>query len=236
MKKERISIFIIALLSLSNLLGLSTVTAQEVVNTPLTKEEWQATPLYQGSYIGVDLFGLGSKVFGNDFTTAEVSAEVNLKNRYFPIVEIGYGQTDMTNEETEIHYKTSAPYFRIGASYNVFYKKPYLPGQFLVGLRYGFTSFSYDVDAPPLTDPSWGAPTIPFSYEGVKSNASWLEIVIGLKANVYKSIYMGLALRYRSRMSMKAAENSEPYYIPGYGKNKGTNIGISYTLVYKLPF
>ena len=39
MKKERISIFIIALLSLSNLLGLSTVTAQEVVNTPLTKEE-----------------------------------------------------------------------------------------------------------------------------------------------------------------------------------------------------
>lgn len=236
MKKERISIFIIGLLSLSNWLGLTTATAQEVMNTPLTKEEWQATPLYQGTYVGFDIFGLGSKVFGSDFTTAEVSAEVNLKNRYFPIVEIGYGQTDMTDEETDIHYKTSAPYFRIGVNYNVFYKKPYLPGQFLVGLRYGFSSFSYDVAAPAMTDPTWGAPTLPFDYKGVKSNAGWLEIVIGLKANVYKNFHMGLALRYRSRMSVKAAENSEPYYIPGFGKNKGTNIGVAYTLVYKLPF
>lgn len=236
MKKERISIFIIALLSLSNLLGLSTATAQEVANTPLTKEEWQATPLYQGSYIGFDIYGLGSKLFGNEFTTAEVSAEANLKNRYFPIVEIGYGKTDVTNEETLIHYKTSAPYFRIGMNYNVFYKKPYLPGQFLVGVRYGFTSFSYDISAPAMTDPTWGAPTLPFSYQGVKSSAGWLELVIGLKANVYKSFYMGLSLRYRSRMSMKASENSEPYYIPGYGKNKGTSIGVAYTLVYQLPF
>lgn len=236
MKKKRISIFIIGLLSLSNLLGGATASAQDTVNTPLTKEEWQATPLYQGAYVGVDLYGIGSKIFGNDFTTAEVSAEANLKNRYFPIVEIGYGQTDVTHEETDIHYKTSAPYFRIGASYNVFYKKPYLPGQFLVGLRYGFSSFSYDVSAPSLTDPVWGAPSIPIDYKGVKSNASWLEIVIGLKSNIYKDIYMGFSLRYRSRMSIKGSENSEPYYIPGFGKNKGTNIGISYSLIYKLPF
>lgn len=236
MKKERISIFIIGLLILSNLLTPTQAIAQETVNVPLTKEEWQATPLYQGSYIGVDIFGLGSKVFGSDFTSAEVSAEVNLKNRYFPIIEIGYGETDAIQEENDIHFKTSAPYFRIGGSYNVFYKKPYLPGQFLVGLRYGYTSFSYDVSAPPMTDPVWGTPTLPFSYEGVKSNASWLEITIGLKANIYKDLHMGLSLRYRSLMNVKAAENSEPWYIPGYGKNKSTNIGVSYTVVYQLPF
>lgn len=236
MKKERISIFIIGLLILSNLLTPTQAIAQETGNVPLTKEEWQATPLYQGSYIGVDIFGLGSKVFGSDFTSAEVSAEVNLKNRYFPIIEIGYGETDAIQEENDIHFKTSAPYFRIGGSYNVFYKKPYLPGQFLVGLRYGYTSFSYDVSAPPMTDPVWGTPTLPFSYEGVKSNASWLEITIGLKANIYKDLHMGLSLRYRSLMNVKAAENSEPWYIPGYGKNKSTNIGVSYTVVYQLPF
>lgn len=236
MKKRRISIFIIGLLSLSNLIDLSTVSAQEVVNTPLTKEEWQATPLYQGTYVGVDLYGLGSKVLGSDFATAEASAEVNLKNRYFPIVEIGYSQTDVINDETDIHYKTSAPYFRVGASYNVFYKKPYLPGQLLVGFRYGFSSFSYDVSAPSMTDPVWGAPTVPFNYEGIKSNASWLELTLSLKANVYKNIYMGLGVRYRSRMNVKGVESSEPYYIPGFGKNRGTNLGISYTLIYKLPF
>lgn len=236
MKKKRISIFIIGLLILSNWLGVSAVKAQEVTNTPLNKEEWKAMPLYQGSYVGFDIFGLGSKLMGSDYFSSEISAEINLKNRYFPVVEIGYGQIDTTQEENDIHYKTAAPYFRIGGSYNVFYQKPYLPGQFLVGLRYGFSSFSYDVSAPSMTDPTWGAPTLPFSYEGVKSNASWLEIVIGLKANIYKSIYMGLSLRYRSLMNAKAAKNSEPYYIPGYGKNKGTNIGITYSVVYNLPF
>lgn len=36
-------------------------------------------PLYQGTYVGLDVFGLGSKIFGSDFTSAEVSVEVNLK-------------------------------------------------------------------------------------------------------------------------------------------------------------
>ena len=235
MKKERISIFIIALLSLSSLLPFR-ASAQETENIPLTKEEWQKLPLYQGTYIGVDIFGLGSKIFGSDYTSTEVSAEVNLKNRYFPIIEIGYGSIETTDEETDIYYKTSAPYFRIGMNYNVLYKKPYLPGHFMVGFRYGFSSFSYDVEAPALTDPVWGQPTIPFAYQGVKGSAGWLELVAGLKANVFSNFYMGLMLRYRSRMSVKKAENSEPYYIPGYGKNKGTNIGITYTVVYKLPF
>ena len=124
MKKKRISIFIIGLLILSNWLGVSAVKAQEVTNTPLTKEEWKAMPLYQGSYVGVDIFGLGSKLMGSDYFSSEISAEVNLKNRYFPVVEIGYGQIDTTQEENDIHYKTAAPYFRIGGSYNVFYQKP----------------------------------------------------------------------------------------------------------------
>lgn len=236
MKKERILISIIGLLILNSFWSISNLCAQETTNKPLTKEEWQATPFYQGSFVGLDIFGLGSKVFGGDYTSTEINAEVNLKNRYFPVIEIGYGSIDTTNDETDIHFKTSAPYFRIGANYNVFYKKPYLPGHFLVGLRYGFSSFSYDVSAPPLTDPIWGKPSIPFSYQGVKSNASWLELAIGLRANIYKSLYMGLSLRYRSKISIKKNENSEPYYIPGYGKNKGSNIGVLYNIIYQLPF
>lgn len=235
MKRKRISTFIIALLSLSSLLPFRAV-AQETENVPLTKEEWEATPLYQGAYIGVDVFGLGSKVLGGDYTCTEISGEVNLKNRYFPVIEMGYGSIETTNEETDIYFKSSAPYVRIGMNYNIFYKKPYLPGHFIVGLRYGFSAFSYDIKAPSMTDPVWGKPTIPFAYEGVKSNAGWLELVIGLRTNVYKNFYMGFSARYRSRMNVKKAENSEPYYIPGFGKNTGTNIGITYNLIYKLPF
>ena len=222
--------------SLCLLFPTSVMAQVETVNVPLTEEEWKKTPWYQGVYIGADIYGLASKFFGNEMTSTEISAELNIKNRYYPIVEIGYGMTDTTDEETDIHFKTSAPYFRVGMGYNVFYKKPYLPGEFLVGLRYGFTAFSYDVKAPDMTDPTWGTPTLPFEYNGEKSNVSWLELSLGLKSNIYKNFYMGLALRYRSRISMKKNEHTEPCYIPGYGKNKSNNIGIIYTLVYKLPF
>lgn len=220
---------------LSSLFGLpATGMAQET--TQQAGKEAPQLPLYQGIYVGVDVFGVANHALGSDFLSSEVSVEANLRNKYFPVVEIGYGKTGTTNDETDIYFKTSAPYFRIGAGYNVFHKKPHLPGQFIVGVRYGYSSFSYDVDAPSLTDPNWGgAVTIPLSYQGVKSNASWAELVASLKTHVFKGIHLGLAVRYRSLLSVKKAENSEPWYIPGYGKNKSTNFGITYSIIYKLP-
>lgn len=234
MKKESISTFIIALVVLSSWLTPTSLHAQEAQFTP--KEEKNDSAFFQGIYVGVDVFGFLNQVLGSDAKTTEASVEVNLMNRFFPVVELGYGSMDTTDDETDIRFKTKAPFFRIGANYNVFYKKPHLPGYFTVGLRYGYTSFKYDIQAPDLVDPNWGHTSIPFDYKGVKTNVGWLELVLGLKANVFQNFYMGFTARYRSRLSMKKNEYSEPYYIPGYGKGKSSNLGITYNLVYKLPF
>ena len=235
MKRKRTSTYIITLLILSNF-AVQPLKAQTQTSSKAQNELTTETPLFQGIYLGVDAFGLANKVLGSDITSTEVSAEVNLKNRFFPIVEVGYATIESTSEETDIFYKSSAPYFRLGLNYNVFYKKPHLPGQLLVGLRYGYSSFEYDVNAPSLTDPNWGDITVPFAYEGVKSNASWIELCAGLKTQVYKGFHMGFTVRYRSRLSQKVHENTEPYYIPGFGKNGSTNLGLTYNLIYKLPF
>lgn len=233
MKRRQISTYIIALLTLSNIAMPS--RAQATVNKPLTKEEWKATPLYQGTMVGVDVAGMAAKVLGSDITSGEAMIQVNLKNRFFPVAEVGFGSIDTTNDETDIHYKASAPYFRLGMDYNVFYQKPYLPGYFTVGLRYGFCSFEYDVVAPPLTDPNWGHTSVPATYEGVKANVGWAELAVGLKANVYKGFHIGFSVRYRARLNMTKHNNSEPYYTPGFGKSK-TNLGVMYNLTYQLPF
>lgn len=235
MKRRRISTYIIALLMMSSLFGLpTTAVAQQKGSIPTDSLQLQS--FYQGASIGVDVFGLAGKAFGSDFTSSEVNMEVNLKNRYFPVVEIGYGTTDTVDDETDIHYKTSAPYFRIGAGYNIFYKKPYLPGKLLVGARLGYSSFSYDVEAPTMNDPVWGETSIPVSYQDVKSNACWLELVAEIRTQVYKRFHMGFSIRYKSKFSVKKAENSEPWYIPGFGKNNSSTFGITYNLTYKLPF
>ena len=234
MKKRLISTYIIALLVLSNLLMPTSAHAQEIKILSEDKEE--ELPFYQGLMVGVDVSGLASKAFGSDAFSSEISIHANLKNRFFPVVEISYGKTDTTGEETNIHYQTSAPFFRVGMDYNVFYKKPHLPGYFTVGLRYGFSSFTYDMQSPDLVDPNWGHTSIPVTYNDVKSNAGWLELVLGMKTQVYKDFYMGFTVRYRARQSMKKHENTEPYYIPGYGRGKTSNFGITYSLSYRLPF
>ena len=235
MKRPSISTYIIALITLTSLLMCPTrVQAQ---NAPITTdEEPEKTSFYQGVMVGLDVFGFVNKAIGSDINTAEASVEVNLKNRFFPVLELGYGSMDTTGEETDIHYKTSAPFFRVGVNYNVFHKKPHLPGYLTVGLRYGFSSFKYDIQAPALQDPNWGHGTVPFDYQGLKTNAGWAEVVVALKANVFKGFYIGFNLRYRSRLSMTKHENSEPYYIPGYGRGKPNNFGVGYNLVYELPF
>lgn len=137
MKRKEILLYI-TLLTSNMLLFCTPLAAQE---KKIITEEEKEVPFYQGTTIGVDIYGLGSKVFGGDITSTEISVEVNLKNRFVPAAEIGYGTTDTTDDGTNIHYKASAPYFRVGMNYNFFFKKPYLPGFLYGGIRYGFTSF-----------------------------------------------------------------------------------------------
>jgi len=62
-------------------------------NNPPKKEKKEAKeevyyPLYNGISVSVDLWGPGSKLLGSDFFSSEVAVDVNLKNRFFPIVEL----------------------------------------------------------------------------------------------------------------------------------------------------
>lgn len=193
-----------------------------------------SVPVFQGISLSLDAVGPGGAVLGSDFTYAEAAIEVNLLNRFFPIVEIGYGSTDATNEDTELHYKTAAPYFRIGANYNVQHKKK-LPGYIFAGARLAYSAFSYDVDGPSMADPVWGG-EIPFHFTGIKSHALWGEVMAGVRAQVYKNFHMGWSFRYKVRLNVKETPNSSPWYIPGYGANGSTKFGVTYNLIYYLPW
>ena len=177
-------------------------------------------PLYNGMSVGLDLWGIGSSVFGGDFLSSEVAVDVNLKNRFFPIAELGYGSTD-TWSDKGIHYKSNAPYFRIGMDYNTLYKKQH-GHMLLVGLRYGVSSFKYDVDALGLDDPIYGS-------------MQWAEFCVGIRAHVWKALYMGWSLRFKFKLSASADEYGDPWYVPGFGKYGSNTMGVTYTITYKLP-
>ena len=95
--KYSISIATVHLLRLSSVLllfciGIPTI-AQQQRPTPVQKRDQKkketvvdTIPFYNGTYVGVDLFGLGSKLLGGDFLSSEVNVRVNLKKKFMAIV------------------------------------------------------------------------------------------------------------------------------------------------------
>lgn len=234
----------IILLTISLLLSVAPASAQaRKTRQPVEPQrskiaEWldltDTIPTFQGVSVLTDLAGPGWYALGGDFFSAEAALEVNLLNRFFPIVEVGYGRTDAINEDTELHYKTAAPYFRVGLNYNVQYKKK-SPGYIYAGFRLGYSSFKYDVDGPSMTDPVWGG-EIPFHFTDIKSSTLWTELLIGVRAEIYKNFHMGWSLRYKVRLNVKDGPNSSPWYIPGFGASDNTIFGVTYDLVYRIPW
>ncbi|MDR0896141.1 MAG: DUF6048 family protein [Prevotellaceae bacterium] len=200
-------------------------------------------PLYNGTMVGVDLWGIGGKVLGSDFLSSEVSVDVNLKNRFFPVLEVGYGKTNAT-ADNGTRYQSAAPYFRIGVNYNVLYKKTF-KNYFFVGMRYAFSSFNYHITStatlddgtavnPNLHDPVWGDTTPPFDYR-MKGSMHWLEIYAGLRAHIWDSLYMGWGIRMKYRLSSSSGANGDPWYVPGFGRYASNTLGVTYSITYLLP-
>lgn len=122
MKKKTLKYISLFLILTSSLFLLPSHAYAQKKDKETLKAEYKASPLYQGTSVGIEVAGAGGYLLGGDILSSEIIVQTNLKNRFLPVVEIGYGKTDVINDANDMHYKTSAPYFRIGMDYNVFYQ------------------------------------------------------------------------------------------------------------------
>ncbi|MBR4381814.1 MAG: hypothetical protein IKP48_11235 [Bacteroidaceae bacterium] len=251
---KKISKYIISLLLLLAFIAPQPIQAQQRNNRQASQQQKKKRektlpevtyPLMNGIDVGVDVLGPVLKVFGSDFMSAEAMVDVNLYNRYFPTVEVGFGGGKAINDY-DVSIKSSAPYFRLGIDYNTFWKKAH-GNLLLVGLRYGFSTGKYDVVVPDMTNPEytdgatqtnltdhiWGD-TSNYVHEGMSHTMHWVEFTLGLRANVAKRIKMGLMLRIKYKLKASVDKYGDPYYIPGFGRYDSNNTGITYSIIYQL--
>lgn len=207
----------------------STAQDQKEIIEDLTKKE---APLFGGVAVSADLVGVIMKTSNADYSQMEVAARLNFKGKYFPVFELGYGESDYEDAETNNTFKTHAPYFRIGADYN-FTKKWYTGNRLYLGVRYAFTSFNYDAGAPGFSDPVWNV-EVPFSYTGLHANSHWGEIVFGIETRIWKIFHLGWNIRYKIRMSHSENENILPWYVPGFGKFGNSCIGGTFNIIFDI--
>lgn len=194
-------------------------------------EAQNAIPLFAGVSVSVDLCGALMAVL-TPYGQYEAAARVNLRGRFFPIAEVGWGVSDNTNESTENHFKVSAPYWRVGMDYNVARDRR-SGNRIYAGLRYGFSSYKYDMSGPDIVDGYYGTAT-PFSLTGLSGTTHWAEVVFGLEAKVWGMLHLGWSVRYRQRLHDSPSSYGSAWYVPGFGRNGGHCIGGTFNLIFDI--
>lgn len=217
-----------------NIVLVDTITGKEWIDTTnVNKGKGMIYPLFESVTMGVNIWDPVMRLLGQHYGGADIWAELSLHNRYKPVLEFGLGSCNDTPDGMNYTFKTKlAPYFRIGMNYNMFYNNnPRY--QLVVGVRYGFTPFSYEVTDISIPPGYWGEPST-LSIPSQSTTAGFFELVAGVRVMIAKQISLGWTAKYHTILHEGAHRYGELMYIPGFGKRGSTFTG-SFSISYTLP-
>lgn len=195
------------------------------------EQEKDSIAFLRGVAVSADLIG-AIQLGVSDYGQYEANIRFNLKDKYFPVFELGYGKADADDPTTKLTYKTSAPYMKMGVDFNIARNK-HDDYRIYVGARYAMTYYKFDVSAYDMKDPVWGD-DVDFKETGVKANYHWLEGVFGVDAKIAGPLRLGWTLRYRKRIAHNDGSMGGTWYVPGYGKQGGTRLGGTFTVTFEI--
>jgi len=184
--------------------------------------------------VGINLAEPLFMAFGQSYASVDVNATLNMWNRLQPTVELGLGWASNKPDDKHFTYRGKpSPYARIGANYNFMFKNS--PDyQAIIGLRLGYSTFTYDVTGSHYSSSYWNE-GIDFDLRGERSHALWGEAGIGLRVKLLGNISMGWMIRYHGIFDYGKSTHSRPWFIPGYGP-RNSSLGFSLSVLYVLPF
>lgn len=189
--------------------------------------------------VGVDAVKLTRSFIENHYQGWEIVGDLRLTKNLYIAAEIG--NEEKLTEEDRSHFTTKGSYIKLGVDYNVYENWLDMDNQIFIGARYGFATFSQQLHAYQIytthpyfpNDNTW-IPTHE-TFEGL--NASWVEVMGGVKAEVLHHLYMGFSARIHYLVHDKQPANFENHYIPGYQRQWDNPWGVSfnYTITYQIP-
>ncbi len=186
-------------------------------------------PVFRGFALSFDLVGAGMMAFA-DCGQYEGALRINLHDEWFPIIEAGLGRANHDDDVTHVHYRTSAPYIRLGIDKNLL-KDKHGANRLYGGFRYAFTSYKVDISRPNFPDPVWLWDT-GFDVQSAPCNQHWLEAVVGVDAKIFGPLHLGWSLRYKRRIAHKEKGGfGNTWYVPGFGNFGDTRLGGTFNVI-----
>ncbi|MSP84669.1 MAG: hypothetical protein EXR18_02420 [Flavobacteriaceae bacterium] len=191
-----------------------------------------------GIRVGADLFKLTRSFYDKNYKGIEFVGDYRLTKNYYLAAELG--NENKTTEDDRINSTAKGTYIKVGFDYNSYENWLDMRNMVFIGLRYGASTFSQQLNTYKLYNTSTYFPEAATIISGQKFNglsAQWFEVVVGMKAEVLKNIYVSFSVRMNRTLSNTKPENFDNLYIPGFNRtyNGDFGVGFNYTVSYFLP-
>ena len=231
MKRTSISIFSILLLLPMLCFSQETVTIDSVA-APVKSERY-------GIRVGADLYKLARSIYDENYQGIELVGDYRLTKKFYIAAELG--NENKTTDDPQLNFTTKGSFIKAGFDYNTYENWLDMENMIHVGLRYGFSTFSQQLNYYNVYNPNnylGEAPAVIENREFSGLTASWIEVVAGVKVEVFDNIFVGFSARVNRIVSNKQPNNFSNLYIPGFNRTyEGEfGVGFNYTVSYFIPF
>jgi hypothetical protein len=191
-----------------------------------------------GVRFGADISKLIQSFYDKNYTGIEFVGDYRLTKNYYLAGELGNENT--TVEDNRLSFTTQGTYLKVGFDYNSYENWLDMRNMLYIGMRYGASTFSQTLNSYNIYNTSNYFPEAPTVISGEKFNgltSQWIEVVLGLKAEVLKNIYLGFSVRMNRLLTNTKPDNFDNLYIPGFNRtyNGDFGIGFNYSVSYFLP-
>ncbi|WP_229796809.1 DUF6048 family protein [Algibacter mikhailovii] len=216
----------------------ATLSAQ---NDSIPETVHDSTKIQQkfGLRLGADIGKLGRSFLDDDYTGFEIIGDFRLTKKLYIAAEIGVEEKNTITNYMDI--TSSGSYLKAGVDYNMYENWLDMDNMIFAGFRFGGSTFSQDLNSATIytTNQYWSPQlTSTDKIEVSGLSAFWAEILLGIKAELFKNLYMGLNVQLKILATETKPDNFGNVYIPGYHKNYDNSpigVGYSYTLSYRIP-
>ena len=231
--------YVFCIRSLIILLLLSSFAYGQEENETVTD-----TLIYKQKYglrLGADMSKLARTFFEDNYTGFEIMVDYRLTKKIYLAGEIGNEERTLENEV--LNNTTKGSYFKGGIDLNFYKNWLDMENMIYIGFRGGASTFSQTLNSFKIYDVNhqyWNDDLFAVE-EGTEFSvltAIWLEILIGIKAELFNNFYAGINAQLKGLITETAPGNYENLYIPGFNRTFDSGrfgVGFGFNLSYLVP-
>ncbi|MBR9845171.1 MAG: hypothetical protein GYB35_03245 [Algicola sp.] len=180
------------------------------------------TLIYKQKYglrLGADLGKLARTFIDEDFTGFEITGDYRLTKKLYLAGELGTEERTIRTDFLDV--TATGSYFKAGVDYNSYQNWLDMQNMIYFGFRAGVSSFSQTLNTYTVYNTNQYWPT-QFSLEEpieVKElTAIWAELIVGIKAELFSNLFLGLNVQIKRLVSEDVPDGFENLYIPGFNR------------------